>query len=230
MATLRLAHRGDWRASPENSLGAMEAAIALPLCDGLEFDVRCSADGVPVLLHDETLARVQQVPAACVTLTASQLSEHGVPTLAEVLGAIACEFFLDVELKEPVSGALDALELERGRNDDGPPLRNAALSSFDAAILGWVAGQRPAWPRWLNAYDLSPGTIAHASELGCSAISAWWPAIDAAGMARAADAGLEVAAWTVRDPADYRRLEALGVIAICAEAAALDGQAGAAAG
>ena len=223
MATLRLAHRGDWRAAPENSLAAMEAATGLPLCDGLEFDVRCSADGVPVLLHDETLARVQQVPAACVTLTASQLAEHGVPTLGQVLGAVACEFFLDVELKEPVQGALDARERERGRNDDGPPLRNAALSSFDSAILGWVAEQRPAWPRWLNAYDLSPATITRASELGCSTISAWWPGIDAGGVGRAADAGIEVAAWTVRELSDYQRLEALGVTAICAEAAALDG-------
>jgi glycerophosphoryl diester phosphodiesterase len=42
-------------------------------------------------------------------------------------------------------------------------------------------------------------------------------------MARARDAGLEVAAWTVRRRATYRRLERLGVVAICAEAAALDG-------
>src|SRR5512132_176312 len=111
MATLRLAHRGDWRAAPENSLAAMEAAIALPLCDGLEFDIRASADGVPVLLHDETLARVQNVPAACVTLTASELAEQGVPTLGQVLGAVACEFFLDVELKEAVECVFDVLEL-----------------------------------------------------------------------------------------------------------------------
>jgi glycerophosphoryl diester phosphodiesterase len=223
LATLRLAHRGDWRAAPENSLAAMEAAVGLPLCDGLEFDVRASADGVAVLLHDETLARVQKVPAACVTLTAAELAVHGVPTLGQVLGVINCEYFLDVELKEPVRGALDALELERGRNDDGPPLRNAALSSFDRAILGWVAEQRPAWPRWLNAYDLAPATIALASELGCSTISAWWPGIDVAGLDRASQAGIAVAAWTVRELADYARLEALGVSAICAEAAALDG-------
>ena len=40
--TLRLAHRGDWRAAPENSLAAFLAALAIPACDGLEFDVRAS--------------------------------------------------------------------------------------------------------------------------------------------------------------------------------------------
>lgn len=225
MATLRLAHRGDWRVAAENSLAAMAAALEVPGCDGLEFDIRSSFDNVPVLLHDATLARVQRVPISCSTLTAAQLAEHGVPTLGEVLTAVGCDPFLDVELKEPVQGAIDALEVERGRTDgDGrPELRNAVLSSFEAPILAWVRVQRPTWPRWLNAYDLSPETISEAGELGCAAISAEWHGVDDAGVARAAAAGLGVATWTVREPDDYRRLQALGLLAICAEAAALEG-------
>ncbi|HUG29193.1 MAG TPA: glycerophosphodiester phosphodiesterase [Candidatus Limnocylindria bacterium] len=225
MTALRLAHRGDWRVAPENSLGAMEAAIGGPSCDGLEFDVRASADGVAVLLHDETLARVQRIPAKCVTLTAAELAGHGIPTLAQVLGKVGCEYFLDVELKEPVQDAIDVLELERGRvDDDGrSELRNAVLSAFELETLHWLADVRPTWPRWLNAYDLSPATIDTAMVLGCEAISADWHAIDAAGVARATDAGLRVGAWTVRDADTYGTLERLGVAAICAEAAALDG-------
>ncbi|HET7180759.1 MAG TPA: glycerophosphodiester phosphodiesterase [Candidatus Limnocylindrales bacterium] len=225
MTALRLAHRGDWRAAPENSLAAMQAALAIPGCDGLEFDVRSSFDNVAVLLHDESLARVQRVPLSCSTLTAVQLADHGVPTLREVLATIGCDPFLDVELKEPVQGAIDALELERGRlDDDGRAvIRNAALSSFNAPILAWLRVQRPDWPRWLNAYDLSPETISLATSLGCEAISAEWRGIDEAGMARAGAAGLKVASWTVRELDDYRRLEALGVMGICVEAAALDG-------
>jgi glycerophosphoryl diester phosphodiesterase len=225
MTTLRLAHRGDWRVAPENSLAAIEAALRAPLCDGLEFDVRVSADGVAVLLHDESLARVQKVPAKCVTLTAAELAVHGIPTLGQVLAVTDCEFFLDVELKEPVPGAIDALELERGRTgeDGGPTLRNAVLSAFEPRTLQWLAEERPAWPRWLNAYDLSPRTIDLATELGCAAISAEWHAIDATGVTRATDAGLEVASWTVREADDYRRLEGFGLAAICVEAGALDG-------
>jgi glycerophosphoryl diester phosphodiesterase len=225
MTALRLAHRGDWRVAPENSLAAMHAALAMPGCDGLEFDIRCSADGVAVLLHDESLARVQKVPMACSMLTAAQLAEHGVPTLGELLGSIGCDPFLDVELKEPVQGAIDVLELERGRiDDDGRAVvRNAALSSFDVPILEWLRDLRPTWARWLNAYDLSPETIGLAGSLGCEAIAAEHRGIDEAGMARAANAGLNVAAWTVRELDDYRRLEALGVVGICVESAALDG-------
>lgn len=224
MATVRLAHRGDWRSAPENSLAAMEAALKVQGCDGLEFDVRSSFDNVPVLLHDESLARVQRVPLTCSTLTAEQLAEHGIPTLGQVLAVTDCEFFLDVELKEPVPAALDVLELERGRvEDDGRSvLRNTVMSSFQAPILAWLALQRPAWVRWLNAFDLSPMTIELATSLGCSAISAEWHAVDAEAVARATAAGLEVAAWTVREPDDYRRLESLGVSVICAEGPALD--------
>ena len=224
MGALRLAHRGDWRRAPENSLAAMQAALAIPGCDGLEFDVRSSFDNVAVLLHDATLARIQRVPLSCSTLTAAQLAEHGIPTLRDVLAAIGCEPFVDVELKEPVQGAIDALELERGRiEDDGRNIiRNAALSSFDMPILAWLRVQRPEWPRWLNAYDLSPETIELATSLGCEAISAEHRGIDEAGMTRAAAAGLKVASWTVRELDDYRRLDALGVFGICVEAAALD--------
>src|SRR5215213_1358764 len=101
VTTLRLAHRGDWRVAPENTLPAIEAALRIPACDGLEFDLRCSVDGVPVLLHDADLRRVQSVPLACSTLTVSELAEHGIPTLAEVLAAVGCDPFLDIELKEP---------------------------------------------------------------------------------------------------------------------------------
>jgi len=102
-------------------------------------------------------------------------------------------------------------------------LRNAAVSSFDAAVLGWLAEVRPTWPRWLNSHVLVPATIDLARSLGCAAVSVSWQALDANSVAAARVGGLAVAAWTVRDLDGYRRLADLGVIAICAEDAALDG-------
>jgi len=223
--TLRLAHRGDWRNAPENTVAAMQAALAIPGCDGLEFDVRASSDGVPILLHDPSLLRVQGVDAVPSALTAAECAELGISRLADVLQAVGCDPFLDVELKERVPAAIDVLEIERGRvDDDGrPELRNAVVSSFDAAVLRWLAEAQPTWPRWLNAFALTPATIELATSLGCAAISANWSGIEEEGMVRARDAGLGVAAWTVRALDDYRRISALGAVAICVEDAALDG-------
>ena len=225
VTALRLAHRGDWREAPENSLAAMEAALKAPRCDGLEFDVRASSDGVPILLHDASLRRVQKVNAVPSALTAAECARHGISSLEEVLREVGCDPFLDVELKELVPAVIDVLELERGRtgNDGQSVLRAAAVSSFEEGVLEWLAAERPSWPRWLNARDLSPRTIDVARRLGCTAISVWWGAIGPRRVERARDAGLDIAAWTVTDAAAYRRIEALGAIAICVEGAALDG-------
>lgn len=52
-----VAHRGVWREAPENSLPAIERAIAAGY-DVVEIDVRRTADGEFVLLHDDTLERM----------------------------------------------------------------------------------------------------------------------------------------------------------------------------
>lgn len=217
--SLRLAHRGDWRRAPENTLPAFLAALAIPACDGLEFDVRVSADGVPIVLHDETLTRVQGRPERAEALSASELSAAGVPTLADVIRAVPRDAFLDVELKgDHGSAVVDVLAAERGRS-----LPNAVVSSFEADTLERIGGLVPTWPRWLNAEGLSSATVAAASDLGCRGIAAEWRAIDGASASRVRAAGLDLAAWTVRRRPTFDRLARLGVVAVCVEAAALDG-------
>jgi glycerophosphoryl diester phosphodiesterase len=53
---LVIAHRGNSSAAPENTLSAFRSALALGV-DGVEFDYHHSADGVPVVFHDDTLDR-----------------------------------------------------------------------------------------------------------------------------------------------------------------------------
>jgi len=216
---LRLAHRGDWRRAPENTIRAFLAALDVPGCDGLEFDVRAAAGGVPVVIHDDTLARVQDVAQRVADLTPDELELHGVPTLEAVLHAVPRHAFLDVELKgDPGRGPVDVLTAGRG-----PALERAVVSSFEPTTLERVARLAPLWPRWLNAVDLTAETVALAERIECRGISAHWRAIDARSVARARAAGLDVAAWTVRRRPTVARLERLGVVAICVEASALDG-------
>jgi glycerophosphoryl diester phosphodiesterase len=218
VATLRLAHRGDGRPAPENTLAAFHAALAVPGCDGLEFDVRMSADGVPVVIHDATLLRVQGRRGRVRELSAQALGDMAVPTLATVLASVPRSVFLDVELKDDPGLAFDEV-LEGSR---GPGLDRAVVSSFDTRILARIGGSRSAWPRWLNVRDLRPATLEIASELGCAGVACAWRAINRRGLDRVAAAGLVLAVWTVSDVVTYRRLEHEGVVAICAEGDALD--------
>jgi glycerophosphoryl diester phosphodiesterase len=218
-APLRLAHRGDWRQHPENSVSACAAALAVDACDGIEFDVRLSADGVPVVIHDASLARVQGVARPVAALTAAELGALGVPTLVDVLASAPPPAFLDIELKEDIGRAVIPL-VTAARGD---PPTDAVIAAFSPATIATVRALRPTWECWLNSRTLGGGAVGLARELGCTAVAAEWHAIDARSMSAARIAGLDVVAWTVRRRATFDRLARLGVIAVCVEGPALDG-------
>ncbi len=214
---LRLAHRGDWRFAPENTIAAFEAAMRVPGCDGVELDVRIARDGTPVVIHDDTLRRVQHRDTRVDALPAAELTLAGVPALAAVLAALPGAW-LDVELKGDDHGDATAAAL-RGARGEAPT--DAAISSFDGRSLAVMADRLPAWPRWLIADDLAPATLSFALGLGCRAVAVLWAAITPPAVERAQAAGLGVVAWTVRRRPTMRRLERLGVLAACVEGAAL---------
>ncbi len=216
---LRLAHRGDGRVAPENSLAALLAGALAPRSDGVEFAVRLSRDRVPVVIHDPTLERVQGVPTRVDRLTAAELARHDVPALADVLAALPRHAFLDVELKV-VPAAETVAVLASGR---GPELHEAVVSSFDPRALLAIAQLVPAWPRWLNTVMLDESVVSTALELECVAVAALWRNISPTSVRLVREAGLELAAWTVRRRPTFARLARQGVRAICVEAAALDG-------
>jgi glycerophosphoryl diester phosphodiesterase len=217
--TLRLAHRGDHRVELENSLAALVGAVDVPGCDGVEFDVRASADGVPVLVHDATLARTHGRPEAVSELTAEALETLGVARLDTTLAALPRRAFLDIELKESFGRPLIEV-LAAGR---GPDLRDAVISAFDPAVLVRIRDLVPGWPYWLNAENLAKGTIARAVEVGCVGVSVEWTALNRSTVRAARAAGLQVAAWMVTERSAYTRLVELGVAAICVEGEALTG-------
>jgi glycerophosphoryl diester phosphodiesterase len=218
--TLRLAHRGDWRVAPENTAAAFAAAMTLPACDGVEFDVQLSRDGVPVVIHDETLTRVQRRHARVDQLSARELETHAIPSLEDTLAMLPPDAWLDVELKGETHGDATAAVLRDAR---GAAPDRAVLSSFDPPALVAMADRLPDWTRWLNAVDLAPATLSLAVGLGCRGVSVLWPAVTPARFRAARAVGLDVAAWTVRRRATFDRLARLGVVACCVEAAALDG-------
>ncbi len=218
--SLRLAHRGDWRVAPENTLAALAGAMRVPACDGVEFDVRLSRDGVPVLLHDDTLGRVQHRPERVEALTAAELASAGIPTLHAALTLLARDAWLNIELKGDDHGDATAAVLRAAR---GEAPRRALISSFEVPTLVAMAERLPGWTRWFATIDWTPETLPQAIELGCRGISVDYAKVTPARMAAARAAGVEVAVWTIRRRATFDRLERLGVVAACVEAAALDG-------
>ena len=106
------AHRGASGYAPENTLEAFALAIKQG-ADGIELDVQLTRDRIPVVLHDETLARVTSKTGYVKDYTLKELKEltvleskfpayttSKIPTLEEVLDAVkASGILVNIELK-----------------------------------------------------------------------------------------------------------------------------------
>lgn len=124
MRPLLLGHRGS-RCSPcvsENTFSAFDLALQHG-CDGFEFDVRLTRDGVPVVCHDPKFKGL-----AISRTDASRLAD--LPTLEAVLKRYRTRAFLDVELK--VAGIEMGLLRLVSRH---PPKKGFVVSSFLPRVL-----------------------------------------------------------------------------------------------
>ncbi len=105
------AHRGSSRLAPENTLAAFRRAL-LDGADAIEFDVRLSRDGVPVVIHDAALGRTTTGRGMVRRRTLVELRRESagawfherfaserIPTLEEVLQELSGRIALNIELK-----------------------------------------------------------------------------------------------------------------------------------
>lgn len=107
--TKLLCHRGHHQSVSENTLESFERAVSLDGVDGIETDVRLSADGLPVLFHDRL---VDGRPVSSLTRAQLQhLAGYAVPTLDEALQRWDHMFWnVEIKAKEAVERTLRILE------------------------------------------------------------------------------------------------------------------------
>ena len=112
---LAIGHRGACGLMPENTKLSFFKALDLG-ADAIEFDVQLTRDGVPIVLHDDTLdrttngkGRVADTDFAVVRRLdagawygASFAGKAEVPTLAEILKALGHRTLLNVEIKATI--------------------------------------------------------------------------------------------------------------------------------
>lgn len=214
---LVIGHRGASVAAPENSLAAFEAAVA-QRADGVELDVRRTADGTLAVRHDETLADGRRL----VELARADLADH-VPELAEVLEVCRPLSVVNVEIKnwpddgdfDPSLGLADAvvaLLAERGELDDG----RAIVSSFHLGTIDRVKELAPGLATgWLLGFvDDLGGLFEKASASGHEAVHPHHALLDEALVARAHALDLAVNTWTCNEPDRIRWLADIGVDAV----------------
>jgi glycerophosphoryl diester phosphodiesterase len=221
------AHRGARREAPENTLPAFEFALGLGV-DGMEFDVQLTSDGVPVVIHDETVDRTTDGKGAVVGFAFEQLRELDasagfegfadvrIPTLDEVLDLLVPSgMVLNIELKNSVQDypgleekVLDAIE---ARGIAG----QVVLSSFNHYSLKRL--QRLGAPSPLGMLYTDPlyRPWRYAAKLGVAALHP--PARYMYGkryVRKAHAAGLAVRPWVVNGRRNLARMLNAGVDAV----------------
>jgi len=206
-APLIIAHRGASADAPENTLAAFRLAIAQG-ADGLECDLRMSADGVIVISHDDSLQRTHAHPLRIAEMSAAELAAYDVLTLAETLAAVRGRLpLINLELKEPIPP--DTLDATIGAESDG-----IILSSFDTGIIRATRAALPRLPFWLLTLQGTNTAIAQAQELGCIGIHVWHRTATPRFIAHARRAGFPVYVWTLDDVRRASILAGRGVVGI----------------
>lgn len=223
-----LSHRGESDDAPENTLSAYKLAMERD-SDGIELDIRLTADGEAACVHDETIERVSGVRLAVSDSTLAALRQyHPVPLLSEALAVLKPGKQMQIELKgpwpqlQPVKAVLD----RRGGDRKG-----LALSSFEEETIRAAADVFPELPRLLltdltrrfGRFPAPEQVVACLHSLRCTGISFLATAeADAAFVEALHRAGMRVVCWGVRSDELGLAMARIGVDAMtCNHAVAL---------
>ncbi len=211
--TLVIAHRGASRTEPENTVAAFRRAVEIG-ADGIELDVRRTADNQLVIHHDPRLSDGRVIS----DLLRADLPES-IPTFVEALDA--CEgAFVNIEIKndssEPdfdpndwVARAATVELLQLGADT------RWLISSFRLETVNvcrrLLPGVRTAWV----VEQSGQAEIDTTRVNGHQALHPWVATLTEPTVQAAHRAGIAVNTWTCDDPDRIRELIAWGVDGIC---------------
>lgn len=225
---LRIAHRGASAYAQENSAESFQKAAEMG-ADIVEIDLRLTADGLPVICHDESLTRLYDIPGNIADLTLDQIraatptGRAPILTFGEVAAACAdlkLGLYLDIKEFNRASGqlvfdtldhyGLTAYSIAGSFRPDfaanikaaNPRLRTSILygsTHIDPVLLARALNADYVHPCWENAAP-EPHRL----------LTPEW-------IANVRAANLGIVCWHEERPSEITALDALGVDAICSD-------------
>jgi glycerophosphoryl diester phosphodiesterase len=222
----RVAHRGYSAVAPENTLAALAAGV-LAGATFIEFDVRTSADGVPMVIHDRTVDRTTDGSGSVSELTRDEIAGLdagswfspayagiGVPLLTEVLDLLepaAGQVGLLMEIKAPATA--EQVELIFAQVDEWGLLGRTVVQSFDPDVVRLAGEVAPEVRRGLLRHGFDDDQVTVAKDLGLDFCNPRLAAVldDPGTVADLRDNGVQVMPWTANDPEQWPALVEAGV-------------------
>jgi glycerophosphoryl diester phosphodiesterase len=213
--------------APENTLAGIRQALQLG-ADAIEIDVHCTADGVPILLHDETVDRTTDGSGNVHEMTfevvraldagarqfAPRFAGEPIPTLAETIDLTRGKALLQIEVKQ---AGIEQRVVEIVRAADA--VADCEVHSFYPTI---VQAMRSIEPRMAAALLTDgrrivdwPDFYGFALSLNVQGVSVYYSWATAERVRQGQRRGLTFMVWTVDDESDIRTVIDAGVDSIC---------------
>jgi glycerophosphoryl diester phosphodiesterase len=214
-----IGHRGAMAYALENTLDSFREARRRGAA-WVEIDVKLTADGVPILMHDASLARTMGIDRLVAETPRAELPA-AVPTFEQ---AIACfrELGLgcNVEIKpcEGREAETARIAVETLRRCWPAALPAPLLSSFKDLSLKAAHQTAPEFARALLVSELGEDWRARAGAVGAAGVNVGRRKLTAEGAVAIKRAGYALSVWTVNDPDEARALVGMGADCIITDA------------
>jgi glycerophosphoryl diester phosphodiesterase len=231
-----VAHRGIVGDEPENTVAAFKHAIEIG-ADAVEFDVRLTADRIPVVYHYFYLEEVTTGNGPIFNRTLDDLrgirvrsgsgpdgNENGIPTLEEVLALCAGKIGMEVEIKGP---ELEAPELIGGllqkHKADWPSME---VISFEPALLLEfhrvcpgiaIDVLMPPSERWMQLDVVAYQAVHRAKLARARAVHLHSTQLSPEVVASVRSQGVEIHVWDVNKREDFKAVVRYGIPRICTD-------------
>ncbi len=229
ISPLVIGHRGAAGHAPENTLAAFEEAAKLGI-KTVEFDVRLTRDGVPVVLHDrkvnrttdgrgkidrKDLSETRKLDAG--SWYGSAFAGQRIPTLKETLETcLKLGLTPDIEIKAEkgreveVAEATMAVATAVWPKDRDPPL----VTSFSEEALQVAKERAPDWPRGILYFRRPSDWRDQVDRVGAVAVGVYGPLVGKSKVKELAGSGCAVFIYGTDDPSRAKKLVAAGASTI----------------
>ena len=214
-----IGHRGAMAYAPENTLESFREARRRG-ATWVETDIKLTADGVPIVMHDDSLKRTTGVDRL-VAQTARAELPAGVPTLKEAIVCFGEEGLgCNVEIKpcpgrEAETGRAVVETLRRCWPSRLPP---PLLSSFKDAALAAAGQAAPEFARALLLGEIGDDWRARAEAVGAAGINTNGNKLTAVRAVEIRKAGYALSVYTIDDGDVAKALVGMGVDCIITDA------------
>jgi glycerophosphoryl diester phosphodiesterase len=214
-----IGHRGAAAYSPENTLESFREARRRG-ATWVETDIKLTADGVPIVMHDESLKRTTGVDRLVAETPRAELPP-GVPTFEEAIACFGEEGLgCNVEIKpcpgrEAETGRVVVETLRRCWPARLPP---PVLSSFKDASLAAAYSTAPEFARALLIGQVGDDWRARAEAVAAGGINTNGEKLTAVRAVEIRKAGYTLSVYTIDDGDVAKALVGMGVDCVITDA------------